>query len=50
MTKKTSTPIDQEFQQFWDAYALKRDRVAIYRRKVEREEARMDKQGKEAGV
>ena len=31
MTKKTSTPIDQEFQQFWDAYGLKRDRVAAER-------------------
>ena len=31
MTKKTSTPIDQEFQKFWDAYALKRDRVAAER-------------------
>lgn len=31
MTKKTSTPIDQEFQKFWDAYGLKRDRVAAER-------------------
>lgn len=31
MTKKTSTPIDQDFQQFWDAYGLKRDRVAAER-------------------
>lgn len=31
MTKKTPTPIDQEFQQFWDAYGLKRDRVAAER-------------------
>ena len=31
MAKKTSTPIDQEFQQFWDEYGLKRDRVAAER-------------------
>ena len=31
MTKKTSTPIDLEFQKFWDAYGLKRDRVAAER-------------------
>ena len=31
MTKKTSTPIDPEFQKFWDAYGLKRDRVAAER-------------------
>ena len=31
MAKKTSTPIDQEFQKFWDAYGLKRDRVAAER-------------------
>lgn len=31
MAKKTSTPIDLEFQKFWDAYALKRDRVAAER-------------------
>ena len=31
MTKKTSTPVDQEFQKFWDAYGLKRDRVAAER-------------------
>lgn len=29
--KKTSTPIDPEFQKFWDAYGLKRDRVAAER-------------------
>ena len=31
MTKKTSTPIDLEFQKFWDAYGLKCDRVAAER-------------------
>jgi hypothetical protein len=31
MAKKTSTPIDQDFQKFWDAYGLKRDRVAAER-------------------
>lgn len=31
MAKKTSTPIDQDFQKFWDAYGLKRDRVAAKR-------------------
>jgi len=31
MAKKTSTPIDLEFQKFWDAYGLKRDRVAAER-------------------
>ena len=31
MAKKTSTPIDHEFQKFWDAYGLKRDRVAAER-------------------
>jgi hypothetical protein len=31
MAKKTSTPIDQDFQEFWDAYGLKRDRVAAER-------------------
>lgn len=31
MTKKTSTPVDQEFQKFWDTYGLKRDRVAAER-------------------
>jgi len=31
MTKKTSTPIDREFQKFWDTYGLKRDRVAAER-------------------
>ena len=31
MAKKTSTPIDPEFQKFWDAYGLKRDRVAAER-------------------
>lgn len=29
--KKISTPIDPEFQKFWDAYGLKRDRVAAER-------------------
>jgi len=31
MAKKTLTPIDQEFQKFWDTYGLKRDRVAAER-------------------
>jgi hypothetical protein len=31
MAKKTSTPIDTEFQKFWDTYGLKRDRVAAER-------------------
>ena len=31
MAKKTSTSIDLEFQKFWDAYGLKRDRVAAER-------------------
>ena len=31
MIKKTSTPISLEFQKFWDAYALKRDRIAAER-------------------
>lgn len=31
MTKKTSTPASPDFQQFWDAYSLKRDRVAAGR-------------------
>lgn len=31
MAKKSSTSIDLEFQKFWDAYGLKRDRVAAER-------------------
>ena len=31
MAKITSTPINLEFQKFWDAYGLKRDRVAAER-------------------
>ena len=31
MAKETSTPVDQEFQKFWDTYGLKRDQVAAER-------------------
>lgn len=30
-TKKTTKPADREFEKFWDAYGLKRDKVAAER-------------------
>lgn len=48
MTKKTSTPIDLEFQKFWDAYGLKRDRVAAER--AWRKLAKGDRRAAIAGI
>lgn len=48
MAKKTSTPIDPDFQKFWDAYGLKRDRVAADR--AWRKLAKGDRRAALAGI